>query len=384
MKGITTIEDLELLYYDDELSKNIAKADDPVLTTTTGVYNPVYGAQVWSNLNNEANAFGVLPKYPWQKSGWRIITGRANATGTGGVAENATLPDTAKPTWVQVDTTPKTVAHTFENSETHEYLTGTQDDATASMDDLRRYFAEEHKFHINAQLLADVDTVAGDNMESIDRVCSSQAEESALLDSGDSDIYGLDRSSSTDFDAYVDFNASSGTSSPRALTINMLRDARRNIQEQSGYQPNVILTGYDTGSAIEDLFSANVTVQGALRIGDLNVQVGVNGIQTDEGVEAGVRVSTVFGIPMIMSQHVVKDVDSRIYFLNTTDPGNQGRPFLGISIAKPTQYFEAGISGGDPFAVDKFGDTGMFRTMGELICTNFKAQGKIRDLDQTA
>ena len=57
-----------------------------------------------------------------------------------------------------------------------------------------------------------------------------------------------------------------------------------------------------------------------------------------------------------------------------------GLPRLGIDIAKPTQYFEAGMNSGDPFGIDKLANEGMYRTMGELKCRFFKAQGKIRDL----
>ena len=35
-------------------AKDVAKTDAPVLTSTSGVYNPVFGAQTFSQLNNEA------------------------------------------------------------------------------------------------------------------------------------------------------------------------------------------------------------------------------------------------------------------------------------------------------------------------------------------
>ncbi len=30
------------------------------------------GAYAWAQLNLEANPFGILPKHPWDKSGWRL------------------------------------------------------------------------------------------------------------------------------------------------------------------------------------------------------------------------------------------------------------------------------------------------------------------------
>ena len=45
-------------------------------------------------------------------------------------------------------------------------------------------------------------------------------------------------------------------------------------------------------------------------------------------------------------------------------------------------YFESGIAAknADPFTVGKFNTKGAYYTAGELVCTFFKAQGKIRDL----
>lgn len=58
---VRTIKDLEELYYGSGAGY-IMKSDANLLSTTTGVYNPIYGAKVWSQLNQEANAFGILPK----------------------------------------------------------------------------------------------------------------------------------------------------------------------------------------------------------------------------------------------------------------------------------------------------------------------------------
>ena len=47
---------------------------------------------------------------------------------------------------------------------------------------------------------------------------------------------------------------------------------------------------------------------------------------------------------------------------------------------KPTEYFEGGIDSGDPFGVGKLGNRGMYRTIGEVVCTFVKGQGKITNL----
>ena len=75
MVQIKTIDELEALYYG--YNRNLLrKADAPITTSTVGVFNAIYGAYAWAQLNLEANAFGILPKYPWDKSGWRVITAK--------------------------------------------------------------------------------------------------------------------------------------------------------------------------------------------------------------------------------------------------------------------------------------------------------------------
>ena len=62
----------------------------------------------------------------------------------------------------------------------------------------------------------------------------------------------------------------------------------------------------------------------------------------------------------------------RIYYFDTD--------YLWFQTAIPTQYFESGIETGDPFAINRLGQEGLYRTMGELLCSFFGAQGSIRDL----
>jgi hypothetical protein len=47
--------------HSSELAASVMKADAPVLSSTTGVYNRIYGKAVWELLNNEAKTFSVLP-----------------------------------------------------------------------------------------------------------------------------------------------------------------------------------------------------------------------------------------------------------------------------------------------------------------------------------
>lgn len=368
-----TIDDMMAATYSRFGADMLQKIDAPVISTTTGVYNAVYGALVWSQLNQEANTFAFLQKYPWLKAGWRIMTVRAAASG-GGVAENAALPDTIKPTFAEVSTKPKEVVHNFNSSWRQEFLAKSGDDAFGALDQLRPLLGNHHREMINIMLNTDFNTLASNDVESIDRVCSSAQEETDLsYTAGDQDMYGIDRSSSTIYDAYV----SEADGNDRAVTDAAIRTDFANIRINGG-QTSVIQVKDDAYAAIQGAFESAVHVIPGL--GQGVVSIGVNGVQTHNGIQAGQHVATVYGIPLVVSKDSQADTIGRIYYLDTTDPEGYGEPRLGLKVAVPTMYFEGGMNVGDPFGVDKLNSEGMFATMLELICTNFKAQGKRRDL----
>lgn len=360
-KGINTIQELEALHYggvgQDMMA--VAKADAPLLTSTAGAANDIFGAEVWNNLNESAKTWQILPKKPYQKAGFRIKTARGVTLGSGGIAENGTIPETVLPTYEEGTLTLKHVVHAY-NSSMLKNLRAAAGNDDIGLDQLKMDIGLEHVRSINAMLHGEVSTVAGNNFESIDRVCSSQAEESALADAGDADIYGFDRSSSTNYDAYVDHN--SGTD--RALTKDMIRTAIRTIEQNSGERPNVILTGFDTASDIDALFES----QGRMSVE--RVSVGVNGVSTGAGNDTMIEVAKVLNIPVIVDDAVQQDTISRIYFLNTN--------YVWFEVAAPTRNYETTME--QHVLLDELGVKGDFVTAGELKCVNFAAQGKIRDL----
>ncbi len=359
--------------YDHQFRK-----DAPVLTTTTGVRNATFGAKAWYQVNTSANTLGALPKFMHIRDGWRIISAQAGTTADGGVAENGAIPATIKPTYVEVSTKAKIIAHGFDVSELHEFnASQTQNDDFASIANLREQLAIKHKVAWDEQLLRDVDSTADTRFESIDRVCSSSTEvTNNSLGAGDADIYGLDRDSTanTSNDAVVNDNA--GTD--RILTDKLIRSQLDNQREAGGF-PNLLITGTDTYAAVQGLYDSQVRYN---PLGEAKASVGVNGIDTMEGIGVGIDVATVYGLPLVQDNKVTKDTISRFYFLDTSDAEGFGEPRLGLRIAKPTQYFESGPDTSDRnvFAVNRFGNEGVFRSMGELICHSLFSQGKIRDL----
>jgi len=111
------------------------------------------------------------------------------------------------------------------------------------------------------------------------------------------------------------------------------------------------------------------------------VKITLNGVETEDGTPVGMRVASVYGIPLFVSQDITKDTISRIYLLDTTE-SETGVPRLFIALLYPTLFAESGMSAAnpDPFAIGTFGTKGVYYTAGELICTFFAAQGSIRDL----
>jgi hypothetical protein len=259
----------------------------------------------------------------------------------------------------------------------HTGLVKKGDDAIGDMEFLRGYFATLHAKRINEQLCVDADTLAGNNFESIDRVTFSAAARASLsYTDGDEDIHGIDRSAASWADAVVSHN--SGTD--RFLSLDIVRDVLSTLEARGG-RTNLLLTGSDTKWRIFGLCEASVRYAGVLQK-DLMVKIGVNGVSTEDGTNFGVRVASVYNIPLFVSQAVTKDTISRIYALDTTIQESTGVPRLGISLLYPTLYFESGLNSkdGHPFSIDFYGDKGGYYTAGELVVTFPAVQGSIRDL----
>ena len=383
---VRTITDMERYYYGagnamgySYSGSELLKADSPMLSTTGGTYQAIYGRKVWSQLNQEFNAFSILPKKPWDRSGWRVITAKPSEVAGGGVAENATLPDTQRPTFQHVAAKPKTIAHTFDMSETAIFLADKDD----GMGDIRSVLKEEmgkhHAEMINKMLLTDVDTPAGNNFESLDRVTASNADlelsTNAHCSADDLDIYSIDRSDATNnswADAEVSCASDALAASQRTMSLDHLDEMFQKLWIRGG-NPKVVLTGYDTLMRLQQLLQSQQRFMEEKRVTPT-----YNGVKGVPGMEAGFIVATYNGVPIIPSKDVTKggpsnaDGLSKMYFLDTD--------YLYFSTAIPTQYFESGIETGDPFAINRLGQEGLYRSMGEIWTTFFGAQGSVRDL----
>jgi len=345
---------------------DINKADAPLLTSTTGSMNVIYGAYAFAQYNNNSMALGYLPKFEAPKSGWRVMTAIGGTAGDGGVAENGAVPDSIKPTIAEVSANPKDVAHHFQVSTRDLHQIG-KDDMFGGEDFFLKWEANKHAKGMNEQILKNVTTVAGNSLESIDRVCSSYAEVTNCADvhANDSDIYGQDRDAAASWaDANVDENADVN----RALTLGLIRDLKRDCITYAA-NPSFFLTGPDTLSQIEGLVETTTRYT----LGHDKVAPSANGLQT-QGIEGGVEVASLFGLPVVTDADVVVDGSSRIYCLDTHTEA--GIPTLGLGMWKRTEMFQnKNIAISDVLTNDY-----VYYTSAELYCFNFRKQGKIRDI----
>ena len=373
---IRTVTDMERYYYGagnamgyTYSGSELLKADSPMLSSTGGTYQAIYGRKVWSQMNQEFNAFSILPKKPWDRSGWRVITDKPNGGSVhGGVAENATLPDTVKPTFQHVAAKPKTIAHSFDMSEVAIFLADKDDGLGDIRSVLKEEMGKHHAEMVNLMLTTDVDTVAGNNLESLDRITvgdSTAMTSGTHYTAGREDIYSINRGETANSWSYAECNADTG-STDRTLSLDHLDDLFQKIWVRGG-NPKVILTKYDTLMRLQQLLQSQQRFMEEKRVTPT-----YNGVKGVPGMEAGFIVATYNGVPILPSKDVAADGIGRMYYLDTD--------YMYFSTAIPTQYFESGIETGDPFAINRLGQEGLYRTMGEVWTTFFGGQGSIRDL----
>ncbi len=394
---------------------------------TTGIagnlYNVLFGQKVWSMLNREVNALSVMAKRPYSSSGWRVLSKRpAGGTGNthsftqtgtdlagtdaprldhiGGVPENASLSTSGDgliaiaPEYSTLFMSPKIVAHQFDFSELAMEMAQIDDgigDIRAQMrEDMGKHHAESQNLMLmaplEAYLQADKTNAAAEierNYTSLYKIVSSNAE----LDQMDADnfpvssitndiseayhIYGTNRDSASFLDCVVNGASSYASGGSRPFTLSILNATLRELR-QNGGSPKVILTGYDTLQTLSDLLQSQERFMDRKEIVPT-----VNGVRGVKGAEVGFRVATYYDIPLIpVAQMQSTSADSGTIsdmLLLDTD-------HLWMAVMKPTQYFEDGISNGNPFGVGQLGNRALYRTIAEMGCSYFKGQGKITNL----
>lgn len=360
-------------------SDGMQKQDNPMLTTSSGVRNAVYGSEVFSLVNHEPNIFALLENRAWVRSGVRIANEHGHKPlGSGGSEENATLNDTDRPNLEQYEVEAQTVQHNFDVSQEKELLAQTEDDDLEDpFDWLRRWYGTgteqqtgmgQHPKHINVQLGQDLEARGAEDLISIDQLISNQAEANNVIGTAsDANVYGFDRSSGQ-FESNVLENGGNN----RTFVIDILDDMVREIKQNSGKNPVTddnyfFLTGHDTYQRIEN------EVGGKERLESERVSVGMNGVETEPGGDVGITVQSYKQIPIFESVDIPEDGISRVYLVDSST--------LYFKTLLPTQFYSTGTEvDGNPFAINRLGNQGLYVTIGQPAMVNPAAHAKARDL----
>lgn len=415
MARILTFQDIMQFYDSNSLGPTVGADDSAnpfiktqmVASANTGVWNAIYGAQAWYQLNTEANLFGCLPKLTWDKSGFRAISGFTRGPQSMAISETGSIPAAVAPTITTIKLTPKIAVNTFQTTQVVEQLAKlSQDDIFANLDTIRMFYATEHVKLLNQQMnnmvvgtaLANCNQYATGTpvFESIDRIVASYVEGTTCATSNATTLNAIISpwnnaisrgSGATAYDAYV--SAPSGTINvPAYLTDASIRNLIQGTRTNGGFN-NVFVTGYNTYAEIQGLYLSNWRTA---TWGELRIDTGLNGIHSAEGVDAGVKVASLFGIPLISAVDTPGSQDTytsgtlttvvgvqNMYLLDTTDTEGYGDARLGAQILNPTNYLET--SARDFILLQYLAYEGMYMSIGELACRFLSAQGKLRDIN---
>jgi hypothetical protein len=355
----------EALRLDDVLRK----IDDPALSSDTGMGTAAATAGIFYSLVYDAKVFSLLPLKQLTGEKVKIIT--TDEATTGGIAEAAALADSDVPTFAEYTFAEKEVMSRWQFTDKAERMTKYRAGAVSNAD-FAEYFRVRHPRAIEAMLLKDSNTLAGYNFESLDRLISSYAEIAGNgYTAGDSDPYteavsGINRDSagSTVYDSQVlEYD-----STPQALTLTKIETL---IEQTRTYGADparqVFVTGQDTYRRWKALVSPGQ------RFGEWQgKKTLVNGIESAAGADAGLELRSWDGTPIVVLDTTImpKEADeaSRILLLDLEH--------ISFWMSVPTTV----MTSDNRVANDFLGVDNIVLTCGELICTRFCSQGKIRDI----
>jgi len=397
MAGMT-LEEYVDAYYGGTLGLSkrygIQKADDPLTTADTAYFNTMYGAKVFNSLNNESDVFKLLPKQPWNSSGWRVLTTRTASASNAGVTEGGAFPDTDVPDLVELSASLKEVVSAWDLSTAASTLSRADDGLGDVEGFLRDNAATDHAYYIDQMLMKQNDTLASNNFESLDRLIGDNVEAGltgtgSSIAAGDLDPYGA---TAGDFDrdggavAWLDANVSAGSvasnlATARTLTLAMLDSVIGDALENgAAYENLVFLTGYDTLEEWKQLIMSGTDNANWRFLMEAQSPKNQSGVKSMPGMNLDTRVGYYDSIPIFATQHAPKAAltngttgvgtgISNIYLMDLSG--------LHFKLAVPTTY----VANEDLGVTQKLAREYAFITGGEVICTSFNTQGKVRDLE---
>lgn len=328
-----------------------------ISTSTAAAYNALYGAIAIIQISQQQNAFGMLPKRGYPKEGFRASSAAAY-TSSVGIAEGSAVGTPQVPTYQEITVGLKEVEGVTEFTQRMEVVSAKNDNIEYAGN--AQIVFSNFMDALDVDLLQDFDTLAGNDIESIDRVTASTSEQAGVgATAGDEDLYGVDRSANS----WWDSNALHNSAVDRNATKPLLDTLQNNQWEfwQNNVDEKVYLTGTDTWSE----YSA---IEGARqRFGEDTFTNTINGITTFPGQTGGYKLTTYDGHPWILDQNVQADTISRLYLLDLVH--------LGVVLGRPIQFIESD----NPFEVG-YNHRGLWYGICELWNDLSASHGKLRDL----
>jgi hypothetical protein len=359
----------------------IEKGDnDFTVANQANAFNVVYGAKVYNQLNTKSEVAKLLKKEPWTQSGWRVMTTRpvddgGNADFAAGTAEGGAFGDTTAPTLKEVEATLKEIVTPYEISTKAELLSDADDGLKGLAAFMRKEMGDAHVFGMDQMLLADADTVTAANLESLDRVTTTDAycnpSGGPLSTRTDGDMYNLTKQTEA---AWMDAgHTDHNDGSDRPLTTAMLDDMIEGVMTNgANYADLILLTGHDTYMNIQQLLTKGGDGGAATILRYDAAQEGAasqNGVLGQAGLNYDSRVGSYNGIPIFVSQHVTKDTTSRIHLLDL--------PQFALRVAAPTTY----VANDNLAVTQSLTKQYALITAMELITYRWNTSGSVRDLN---
>lgn len=375
---MTTIVDFVKSYYDEVYGPSfervmavddILRKDDPAISSDTGMGTAVCTAGIFYQLVYVTPVASVLPKMPMTGEKLKIIT--TDETTSAGQAEAANLIDSDVPVFAEITLPEKEVVSRWQITDKADRKKKYRPDAVGSAE-LAEYFRKRHPRVIESHFLQDSETLAGDNFESLDRLISSYNEITGDgYTAGDSDpwteaISGINRDGATS--TVYDSQVLEYDSTPEALTLTKIETL---IEQTRAYGADPERQLFVVG---EDAYRRwKALVAPGQRFGEwVGEKSMVNGVQSAAGAAGGVTLRSWDGIPIVLvpSGSMPKEADeaSRIFLLDLDN--------VGFWMSLPTTMYNSD----NRIANDFLGVDNVVVTAGELVCTKFSSQGKIRDI----
>ena len=308
-----------------------------VTTGDTGAFNAIYGAIATIQVAQQQNAFAALPKRPYNRYGIRVVSAAAISSSTG-IDEGAAVPTAVEPTYLEVPVGQKDIAVATDMS-TRMELMSTRDDTITFGGNAQVVFSN-FLTATDYDLLGTADTVAGYNIESLDRYTSSYAKYGTYSDVGtatDINWYNTVRSVAAASN-YWDSNFF-GATSDRALTLPLIAGMHAACQPYWGndFGNKIWLTTPATNVAWSFLEGAKQ------RFGQETVAYTyTQGVQPVLGQAGGFKLNHYMNWPIVEDSQVVADTIGRVYLLDLNHTGMLvGRPIEAIQGNNPLylQYF---------------------------------------------